>query len=375
MENIFDYTPISFAIMIPEGRYQTIDNFLAKFVHCFNVLDQTKKVNLQSLPFQLVIHQSMTNSIRDCPTNKAILQRESSLRLTMPQCHFTGGNYWVLKTTHQNRGIGIYVFKTMAQLRKIMNGYVLYHERESEEQKIVQVSKSLQFIVQKYIERPFLIARRKFDIRVWVLVNQDFEVFFFKEGYLRTSTCEYKLDDCQNQLVHLTNNAVQKNGKGYGKFEDGNMLGFDDFQKIIDEQAEKEKKPKVSVHNDLVPDMKFIVTKTIDSVKNKLNAKRRKGCFELFGYDFMVDKDLTVWLIECNSNPCLDESSLLLQKLIPRLIDDTFRLTIDKEFPSPLEDKLKQLKAIRKSNYTRYIDESPAKRFGLRKINSGIDVN
>ena len=28
------------------------------------------------------------------------------------------------------------------------------------------------FIIQKYIERPLLVHKRKFDIRVWVLLNQ-----------------------------------------------------------------------------------------------------------------------------------------------------------------------------------------------------------
>ena len=72
--------------------------------------------------------------------------------------------------------------------------------------------KNLSFIIQKYIERPFLVDKRKFDIRVWVLVNQEMEVFFFREGYLRTSCYEYKLDNCDDpinsQFVHLTNNAV-----------------------------------------------------------------------------------------------------------------------------------------------------------------------
>ena len=90
------------------------------------------------------------------------------------------------------------------------------------------------FIIQKYIERPFLIDKRKFDIRVWVLINQDFEVFFYKEGYLRTSCFEYKLDNCEDQYVHLTNNAVQRHAKAYGRFEDGNQLDFDQFQEIID---------------------------------------------------------------------------------------------------------------------------------------------
>lgn len=46
----------------------------------------------------------------------------------------------------------------------------------------------------------------------------------------------------------------------------------------------------------------------------------RKHCFEIFGYDFMIDSEFKVWLIEVNTNPCLDESSPLLKKLLPRMI-------------------------------------------------------
>ena len=35
--------------------------------------------------------------------------------------------------------------------------------------------------------------------------------------------------------------------------------------------------------------------------------------FELMGYDFMIDEDFNVWLIEVNTNPSLAESSLYLQ--------------------------------------------------------------
>lgn len=47
----------------------------------------------------------------------------------------------------------------------------------------------------------------------------------------------------------------------------------------------------------------------------------------------MVDQDFTVWLIEVNTNPCLDESSKLLKSLLPRMLDDAFKLTLDKVFP------------------------------------------
>ena len=66
------------------------------------------------------------------------------------------------------------------------------------------------FIIQKYIERPLLIYKRKFDIRVWVLLTHEQELFFFKEGYLRTSSTEFGIDlaNIDDAFVHLTNNAV-----------------------------------------------------------------------------------------------------------------------------------------------------------------------
>lgn len=37
-----------------------------------------------------------------------------------------------------------------------------------------------------------------------------------------------------------------------------------------------------------------------------------------------------MWLIEVNTNPCIEESSPLLEMLIPRMLNDAFKLTIDK---------------------------------------------
>jgi hypothetical protein len=46
----------------------------------------------------------------------------------------------------------------------------------------------------------------------------------------------------------------------------------------------------------------------------------------------MLDSDFNVWLIEANTNPCIEESSKLLEVLLPRMIDDLFKLTIDNVF-------------------------------------------
>ena len=48
----------------------------------------------------------------------------------------------------------------------------------------------------------------------------------------------------------------------------------------------------------------------------------------------MIDEQLKPWLIEVNTNPCLEETSALLRQLLPRMIDDAFRLTIDVQCPA-----------------------------------------
>lgn len=75
------------------------------------------------------------------------------------------------------------------------------------------------------------------------------------------------------------------------------------------------------------------MTLSFEAVKSKLNANNRKYCFEIFGYDFIIDSLFNVWLIEINTNPCIEESSPLLKMLIPRMLNDAFKLTIDVIFP------------------------------------------
>lgn len=59
--------------------------------------------------------------------------------------------------------------------------------------------------------------------------------------------------------------------------------------------------------------MKRIVKLTIESGYHRLNECRKNFQFEILGYDFMIDKNGHVWLIEVNTNPCIEESSPLLK--------------------------------------------------------------
>lgn len=57
------------------------------------------------------------------------------------------------------------------------------------------------------------------------------------------------------------------------------------------------------MRDNLIPRMKDLVIDTLLSVKTQLNPNRRKNVFEFLGYDFLIDEDFRVWLIEVNTNP------------------------------------------------------------------------
>lgn len=57
-----------------------------------------------------------------------------------------------------------------------------------------------------------------------MLIDHLNNYYFFREGYVRLASETFDLAPAslQNLYIHLTNNAIQKNHKFYGKHELGN---------------------------------------------------------------------------------------------------------------------------------------------------------
>ncbi|CAE7040491.1 TTL [Symbiodinium natans] len=222
---------------------------------------------------------------------------------------------WIVKPAEwANRGCGIRIFRTIEEVRARVD------------------AKERAWAIQKYIEKPLLVHGRKFDIRAYCLLLQDpatmaFKAFCYRDAYLRTTSAQYTTKTF-DRMVHLNNDAVQKKGDDYGKFEPANKMSLEEFQKYLDEHHVR----SVSVREDLMVQVQGLMTDAMRATVAKMNPRQIVNCFEVFGFDFMVDVDFRTWLIECNANPCLDLCSAYLSHLIPSMLDSALQLTVDQIF-------------------------------------------
>lgn len=160
-------------------------------------------------------------------------------------------------------------------------------------------------------------------------VNGVLKGYMYRDCYFRTSSKPFDIKNLFNRYIHLTNDAVQMNSEDYGKFESGNKLSINDFQRFLDtNQGNKQ----VVFMRDLFPQIERLTTDSFRAVAYKIDPYRIQNSFEIFGYDFMIDENFKVHLIEANTNPCLEICCPLLARIIPELLDNSFRIALDPLF-------------------------------------------
>jgi len=152
------------------------------------------------------------------------------------------------------------------------------------------------YLVQEYIARPLLIHKAKFDLRVYLLVaSTDPWMVFFREGYLRRSLHAYN-PESKDRAVYLTNTHYQSLKEGFKLSE--HIWTFSMLQDYLTRNGLTGAHYVDAV---LAPYLKKVGNFVFQSAKAKL--VRRKGSFNIFGLDFMIDDRFRVHFIEANGYP------------------------------------------------------------------------
>lgn len=59
-------------------------------------------------------------------------------------------------------------------------------------------------------------------------------------------------------------------------------------------------------------EMKFLAKDAVKAIQCRINPNKKAYTFELFGLDFIIDNQFKPYLIEINTNPCLELCSSVL---------------------------------------------------------------
>ncbi|NXX68695.1 TTLL4 polyglutamylase, partial [Spizella passerina] len=217
---------------------------------------------------------------------------------------------WIVKPPASARGNGIQVIHKWSQLPK-----------------------RRPLLVQRYLQKPYLIGGKKFDLRLYVYVTcyDPLRVYLFKEGLVRFASCRYSssVESLGNKFIHLTNYSVNRKNAAYKPNSDetacqGHKWALKALwgyltQKGVNCEAIWEK-------------IKDIVIKTIIASEPYVNSlvkmyvRRPYCCHELFGFDIMLDENLKPWILEVNISPSLHSNSPLDVSIKGQMIRDLLNL-------------------------------------------------
>ena len=170
-------------------------------------------------------------------------------------------------------------------------------------------------IVQRYMHKPHLLNGYKYDLRIYVLLSsvQPLRIFLFREGLVRVCTQRYvPLEKNMGDVrMHLTNYSINKDSEDFVQPEDENECS-DAHKRTVSSLMETLADEGHDTQA-LWRQIGEVCVKTIISVQPHLehtystcrgrSDDAGSGCFELLGFDIMMDHKLRPSLLEVNHTP------------------------------------------------------------------------
>lgn len=202
----------------------------------------------------------------------------------------------------------------------------------------VPVDFSSTFVAQRYISKPLLLDGYKFDLRLYVLVSgcDPLRIFLHRKGLVRLASEQY-VEPTKNNLsevmVHLTNYAINKANPNFE--ENTNPDDAEDGHKRSWEAVQEHLRREGHDVDTLILEIEDLIIKTLIAVQPSLSHFYHSCqpedvdngmCFEILGFDVMLDQKLQPWLLEVNHAPSFATESELDHQVKHEVLQDSFNL-------------------------------------------------
>ncbi|KAJ8358315.1 hypothetical protein AAFF_G00014670 [Aldrovandia affinis] len=196
---------------------------------------------------------------------------------------------WIMKPAAHSQGRGIFLFRRLKDVTDWRR------ERGRADEPRDEAAPVESYVAQRYIEDPYLISGRKFDLRVYVLVTsyRPLKAWLYRDGFARFSGTRFSLGSIRDQYAHLTNVAVQCTAPDYDP-ERGCKWQLQQLRRYLTARH------GARAVEALFGEIDNVFVRSLQSVQKVIIND--KHCFELYGYDIILDKGLKPWLIEDTLN-------------------------------------------------------------------------
>ncbi|KAK8881615.1 positive regulation of cilium movement [Tritrichomonas musculus] len=220
-------------------------------------------------------------------------------------------------------------------------------------------------VAQQYID-PYLIDGYKFDLRIYALLTSvdPLRIYIYQEGMARFCTEQYvppKSSNLEQVYSHLTNYSLNKKNDHFQQPENaeeadcGSKRSLTSVYKYITKNG-----GDVSI---IQHEIESIIRKTIgliqpllsNSYHTAINSKDEKSrCFEILGFDILLDSNLKPWLLEVNCMPSLACDSPFDTQLKFGVIKGTLKiLDLNPNFKKRVLARQKAITQVRISGSTK----------------------
>ncbi|KAI8916035.1 tubulin polyglutamylase TTLL6-like protein [Gorgonomyces haynaldii] len=226
---------------------------------------------------------------------------------------------YIAKPDHGCQGKGIFLFKDPNDVDDI---------------------KQTDMIVQTYLTNPCLIDGLKFDLRIYVLVTSvdPLRVFVYEDGLARFATEAYhppNESNLEDMCMHLTNYAINKHSE---KFVHDEKTGSKRSMQSVFEQLHQKTGADIDTVWQRICDS---IVKTLLVVQPHLSKVVKQWfpsdpeasfqgigsqCFEILGFDVILDAKLKPWVLEVNHSPSFTCDSPLDTEIKSGVISGALKL-------------------------------------------------
>eukprot|EP00736_Rhodelphis_marinus_P002540 Rmarinus@m.19413 len=213
-----------------------------------------------------------------------------------------GKTLWICKPADLSRGRKIFLVRDLSDL-----------------------AYDCQSVVQKYIPDPLLIGGYKFDLRLYVLVSSfhPLLVYLYQDGLVRFGTEKYDPSDIHNMYSHLTNASINKMAPEYEREKETVGAGSKWSLETLREYFKKN-----NMEDEFLWErIKQVILMTLVILMPVV--PKTEGCFELFGFDILIDSGFKPWLIEVNMSPALRADCECDERVKEPLLTDLLTIIMD----------------------------------------------